>query len=163
MRRIIPQPLTAQAFAPFGEVIEASARAERREINHGLAVRFHDLAAIDVAESGGRAVVSLFRAQPLVPPVLKVMERHRLGSQAFVPLDGGPYLVAVAPAGPLDPQAIQVFRAAGDQGVNYRKGTWHHFLLALEPASFLVIDREGAEEDCDEVELAAADQAMVAL
>ena len=162
MREIIPQPLTAEAFAPFGDVIEASDRAERFAINYGHTVRFNNLAGIDVADDGGHPIVSLFRGQPLDPPLLRIFERHPQGSQAFVPLQGQPYLVAVAPTGAFDPAAVKVFRAEGAQGVNYRKGVWHHFLLAQTADSdFLVIDRAGPGDNLDEIELAEADQIMV--
>lgn len=162
MREIDPLPLTAEAFAPFGDVIEASERAERIAINYGYTTRFNDLAGIDVGD--GRAIVSLFRARSLEPPVLKIFERHPLGSQAFVPLQMRPFLVAVAPAGAFDPRAVQVFRAAASQGVDYAAGVWHHFLLPLEAESdFLVIDRAGPGENLDEVELAPADQISVRL
>jgi ureidoglycolate lyase len=162
MREFMPRPLTAEAFAPFGEVIEAG--GEVREINDGHTRRFHDLASLDVGEQGGRAIVSLFRAEPLTPLVLRIMERRRLSSPAFMPLQGRPWLVVVAPAGPFDPWEMQVFRAEGTQGVNYRRGVWRHFLLPLATASdFPVIDREGPGDGCDEVELSPADQATVRL
>ena len=159
MREVTPEPLTAEAFAPFGDVIEASDRAEAMPINYGWTTRFNDLANLDTADQGGRTIVSLFRSKPLEPLVLKVFERHPLGSQAFVPLQGRPYLVAVAPPGEFDPAAVRLFRAAASQGVNYAKGVWHHFLLALEAESdFLVIDRDGAMgENLDELELAQRD------
>jgi ureidoglycolate lyase len=164
MREIAPEPLTAEAFAPFGDVIEASDRAERIPINYGYTIRFNDLARIDVAEAGGHAIVSLFRARPLDPPLLTIFERHPLGSQTFAPLQGRPFLVAVAPAGDFDPAAIRIFRAEGRQGVNYAKGVWHHFLLPLGAESdFLVIDRAGPGDNLDEIELAAADQVLVRL
>jgi ureidoglycolate lyase len=162
MRDLTPEPLTAEAFAPFGEVIEASDRAERIAINYGYTTRFNDLARIDVAEGGGHAIVSLFRARPLDPPHLKIFERHPLGSQSFTPLSGRPFLVAVAPAGAFDPAAVRVFRARPHQGVNYAKGVWHHFLLPLQGESdFLVIDRAGPGENLDEIELAPADRIAV--
>jgi len=162
MREITPEPLTAEAFAPFGDVIEASDRAEVIPINYGRTTRFNDLAGIDVADGGGRAIISLFRGQPLAPPLLKIFERHPLGSQAFVPLQGQTYLVAVAPAGAFDPAAIRVFSAQGGQGVNYRKGVWHHFLLAQAADSdFLVIDRAGPGDNLDEIELAPSDQVLI--
>ncbi|MBL8556800.1 MAG: ureidoglycolate lyase [Phenylobacterium sp.] len=163
MRRIVPEPLTADAFAPFGDVIEATDEAEVMPINQGWTTRFNALA--DVAVGDGRAIISIFRSRPLTPPVLKVFERHPLGSQAFMPLDGRPFLVAVAPGGgDFDPAAVRVFRAAATQGVNYARGTWHHFLLALEAESdFLVVDRDGgAGENLDEAELAEADWIAVA-
>jgi ureidoglycolate lyase len=162
MRSLVPLPLTADAFAPFGEVIEASERAEVMPINYGWTTRFHDLADVEVGD--GRAIISLFRSKPLEPLVLKIFERHPLGSQAFMPLQGRPYLVAVAPRGDFDPAAVRLFRAAPNQGVNYARGVWHHFLLALEAESdFLVVDREGPDENLDEVTLAEADWIRVVL
>jgi ureidoglycolate lyase len=159
MREITPEPLTADAFAPFGDVIEAAGAAEVMPINYGWTTRFNDLAGVDTGDQGGRTIISLFRSKPLEPLVLKVFERHPLGSQAFVPMQGRPYMVAVAPAGRFDPAKVRVFRATAGQGVNYAKGTWHHFLLALEAESdFLVIDRDGAMgENLDQIELAPAD------
>jgi ureidoglycolate lyase len=155
MREMTPDLLTAEAFAPFGDVIEASDDAERLAINYGLTTRFHDLAKIDVGDDEGRPIVSIFRGKPLTPPVLKIFERHPLGSQGFIPLSGRPFLVAVAPAGAFDVGAVRLFRATPSQGVNYARGVWHHFLLPLEAESdFLVIDRDGPGDNLDEVELA---------
>jgi len=162
MREMTPEPLTAEAFAPFGRVIEASDDAVRLDINQGHAIRYDRLAELDVAEGGGAGVISLFRARPLAEPVLRVFERHPLGSQTFMPLSGRPYLVAVAPAGDFDPAAIHLFRADGHQGVHYRKGTWHHFLLVLDADSdFLVIDRAGPGDNCDELALGSDDEVRV--
>ncbi|MBU1375001.1 MAG: ureidoglycolate lyase [Alphaproteobacteria bacterium] len=156
MRSLAAEPLTADAFAPFGDVIEASERAEVIPINYGWTTRFNALA--DVAVGEGHAILSIFRSKPLTPLVLKIFERHPLGSQAFVPMQGRPYLVAVAPPGEFDVAAVRVFRAGAGQGVNYAKGTWHHFLLALDAESdFLVVDREGPGENLDEIALAEAD------
>ena len=156
MRELIPEPLTAEAFAPFGKVIEASDAAVRLEINQGHAVRYDRLAEIEIEGEGGVGAISLFRARPLAEPVLRQFERHPLGSQSFIPLGGRPYLVAVAPAGDFDPAGIRLFRAEGHQGVHYRKGVWHHFLLVLEESDFLVVDRAGPGENCEEVALAEA-------
>jgi len=164
MRELTPEPLTAAAFAPFGAVIEVSDEAVKLEINQGHALRYDRLAEVDVADGGGSGAISLFRAQPLAAPVLRVFERHPLGSQSFVPLGGRPYLVAVAPAGAFDPAGIRVFRAEGDQGVHYAKGTWHHFLLVLDADSdFLVVDRAGPGANCEEVALAPEDEIRVRL
>ena len=163
MRELSPEPLTAEAFAPFGRVIEAGATAVKLDINQGHAVRYDALAEVDVADGGGRPVISLFRARPLGEFVLKTFERHPLGSQSFVPLNGRPYLVAVAPPGAFEPAAVRLFRAEGQQGVHYRKGTWHHFLLVLGESDFLVVDRMGPGDNCEEVKLAPADRIRVRL
>ena len=148
------EPLTREAFAPFGDVIELEG-ARQIPINLGTTIRYHDLARVDVTEAGGRPLVNLFRAQPRVLPFeVTMLERHPLGSQAFVPLTDKPYLVVVAPAGELDPQAVRAFVTHGWQGVNYAKGVWHHPLIALDVVSdFLVVDRGGEGHNCDELTL----------
>lgn len=149
------QPLTAAAFAPYGDVIEVSDDAQHYTINYGLTERFHNLAAVDTSAADGQTGVSIFRSTPLPLPIkIEIMERHPLSSQAFMPLGANPYLVVVAPAGDFDETAIEVFLAASSQGVNYRAGTWHHFSLALNASSdFLVIDRIGEGQNCDEATL----------
>jgi ureidoglycolate lyase len=161
MRELTPEPLTAEAFTAFGSVIEAGDSAVKLEINQGHAVRYDRLAEIEVADGGGTGAISLFRAKPLGELVLKGFERHPLGSQTFVPLSGRPYLVAVAPAGAFDPASIRLFRAEGHQGVHYRKAVWHHFLLVLEECDFLVVDRAGPGDNCEEVELPAGEEIRV--
>ena len=150
-RQIAVQPLTKAAFAGFGDVIETK-DAEQRLINEGTTTRFHDLAGIDVADQDGRPLISLFRGQPFAFPVeITMMERHPLGSQAFIPLAGRPFLVVVAPDEAGRPGPPQAFLAAGDQGVNYAKNVWHHPLLALNAVSdFLVVDRGGAGKNLQE-------------
>ncbi|MBD5804441.1 Ureidoglycolate lyase [Azoarcus sp. Aa7] len=155
MIRLDVEPLTREAFAPFGDVIEASDAAHHFTINGGNTERYHDLAQIEPGLAG-RTIVSIFRGQPrALPFTVTMMERHPLGSQAFVPLSGAPYLVVVAPAGDApDVETVRVFLARGDQGVNYARGVWHHPLLALDGVSdFLVIDRAGEGPNCDEVQL----------
>jgi ureidoglycolate lyase len=147
--------LTAPAFAPFGDVIEVRDDAPFHEINRGFAKRFDGLAAIDTAAQGGTTAVAIVRARPHALPFnVAMLERHLLGSQAFVPLSGQAYLVVVAPAGPVpDVSSLRCFVCANGQGVNYARGTWHHPLLAIDAESaFLVIDRAGSsgEVDCEE-------------
>ena len=127
------EPLTREAFAPFGEVVEASDAVRHFTINAGNTERYHDLANIEPGPDG-RVIVSIFRGQPRsLPFTVQMMERHPLASQAFVPMSGKPYLVVVAPAGaPPGVEDLKVFLARGDQGVNYATGVWHHPLLALD-------------------------------
>jgi ureidoglycolate lyase len=147
--------LTREAFAEFGDVISPEG-ANHFSINNGTTERYHDLARIDVADTHGKPVMSLFRSQPRQFPFqLRVMERHPLGSQAFVPLSTQPYLIVVAPRGEFVAEALHAFLAKPGQGVNYAKGVWHHALIALnEVSDFIVIDRGGPGPDCDETQLA---------
>ncbi|MGN6082863.1 ureidoglycolate lyase [Trinickia sp.] len=151
MKALAIEPLERAAFAPFGDVIELEG-ARQIPINLGTTMRFHDLARVDVADAGGRPLVNLFRGQPRTLPFeVAMLERHPLGSQAFIPLTDKPYLVVVAPAGPLETRAVRAFVSHGWQGVNYAKGVWHHPLIALDAVSdFIVVDRGGDGHNCDE-------------
>ncbi|USG62283.1 ureidoglycolate lyase [Sneathiella marina] len=145
------EPLTKESFAPYGDVIETSG-SDFFPINNGSTQRFHDLAEVQL-DAGARTLVNIFRATPLSYPLnIRMVERHPVGSQAFVPLNNRPYLVAVAPRGDVvSVDDLKIFSARGDQGVNYHAGTWHHPVLALEAVSdFLVIDRGGEGPNCDE-------------
>jgi len=151
------EPLTRDAFAPFGDVIELDG-ARALPINLGTTIRYHDLATVDVADDGGRPLLNVFRGQPRTLPFeVTMMERHPLGSQAFMPLAGRPYLVVVAPVGALRPERIRAFVTRGWQGVNYAKGVWHHPLIALgEVSDFVVVDRGGGGANLDEERLPAS-------
>jgi ureidoglycolate lyase len=160
MSEIKIEPLTKAGFAGFGEVITLDG-AQHFAINQGTTERFHALAEIDAQDKGGRAIISLFRAQPRTLPLpIRIMERHPLGSQAFVPITQNPddeYLILVAPAGEFHAEQMRAFLARGFLGVNYAKGVWHHPLIALHRVSdFLVLDRIGLGNNCDELALPGA-------
>ncbi len=163
MRMIKAEPLSAEAFSPYGDVIETAAASEQISINYGNTTRFHNLMKVDVEEGGGEPCVSIFRSKPLETPIIiKLMEYHPLGSQAFIPMGDAPYLVVVAEAGEFDVEKLRVFLAQSHQGVNYHKGTWHHFSLALEKTSdFLVIDRQGEGDNCVEYHLGDHEQTCI--
>ncbi len=144
--------LTRDGFAPFGDVIE-TAGAHHYAINQGTTERFHDLCDVDVATQGGKTLVNIFRGQVFACPIqINMMERHPLGSQAFIPLGSRPFLVVVAEdAGDNVPGPLRAFLGSAGQGVNYRRNVWHHPLLSLEAISdFLVIDRGGPGENLEE-------------
>lgn len=153
--RIPLSPLSSDIFAPFGDVIEVSDSNKIIPINDGLADRHHDLAKVDVDDQGGHAIVSIIATQSTpLPLCVSVMERHPIGSQAFIPIDNIPYIVLVAPAGDFDYQSLQGFLAQPYQGVNYAKGTWHHACISLNDSNqFLVIDRGGQGDNCDFVSI----------
>jgi ureidoglycolate lyase len=155
MNEWVIEPLTREAFAPFGDVI-ALEGARQIPINLGTTIRYHDLANVDVTDAHGRTLVNLFRGQPRALPFeVTMLERHPLGSQTFIPLNDKPYLIVVAPAGVLDPTKLRAFVTRGWQGVNYAKGVWHHPLIALgEVSDFIVVDRGGEGVNLDEQDLA---------
>ena len=148
-----PEPLLAETFQPYGDVIEVREGAECLSINYGHTQRFHDLASLDLLQEGGRSLVNIFRSTPLEQPIkIEVMERHPLSSQLFFPLSNRPYLVVVSDAEVVEPSSLKVFIASAIQGVNYHPGIWHHYSLALDQMSdFLVIDRGGPGKNCEEI------------
>jgi len=155
-------PLTKAGFAPFGEVVETG-DVKPKLINEGFAERFDDLASIDVAAEGGEVCVSLFigSARP-IPLVIKLMERHPLGSQLFMPLGGTPWLVVVC-TDPGVPSSYRAFAASRRQGVNYARNCWHHPLLVVGHTSpFIVVDRKGAGSNLEERWLEEANWLRVA-
>jgi len=162
MLRLPIAPLTKEAFAPFGEVVEADG-ALVKAINQGFATRCDGLAGVDVGAEGGVVNISLFVAQPRPLPIrVEIMERHPLGTQLFYPLQDRPWLVLVC-ADPKDASTYRAFTASGLQGVNYARNCWHHPLLVLDPESrFFIVDRGGAGHNLDEVWLDAGEQLELA-
>jgi ureidoglycolate lyase len=142
-------PLTAEAFAPFGAVIQKAGHRPQ-EINYGRTAKYAELAHIEVDGQHGKPVVHLYRSQPVQLPFrVEIMECHPLGSQTFMPLHNRPFLVVVAPpGGDPEPASIRCFVTDGRQGVHLGRGVWHHYQLSLgEPADYLVIDRSGPGEN----------------
>ena len=146
------ESLEYQAFKDFGDVIETENRW-LKYINNGMAKRFHDLSEIDVLEDEGRPLINIFRSKCSNYPIrIKMMERHPLSSQAFIPLSPIPFLIVVAAESKsISADNLRVFLTNGQQGVNYKRGTWHHPLIALQKESdFLVVDRGGKGKNCEE-------------
>ena len=143
------QPLTATAFAPFGDVLEATG-APDKIINQGLCGRYHDRATLDFSD--GKAGISIFKgARRTLPLDLDMVERHPEGSQAFIPMSADPFLVVVASDNNGTPATPLAFITAPGQAINFHKGTWHGVLTPLsEPGLFTVIDRIGTGDNLQE-------------
>lgn len=146
MQVISTEPLTAAAFAPFGDVLETG--GDLRLINEGWCRRYHDRARLDFGP-GGVAGISIFEARPRVLPYdFTLIERHPLGSQAFLPLSEQPFLIIVAENPQTRPQA---FVSNGRQGINFHRGTWHGVLTPLHaPGLFAVVDWIGEGDNLEE-------------
>jgi len=150
-QKLTIRPLTQEAFAPFGTVIEADP-ASMRHINGGTTERYHALAEAEAVGEDARVIINIFRAAPRAfPYAVDMMERHPFGSQSFSPIDSRPWLVVVAEDVDGKPGQPQVFAAGGRQGVNYRRNVWHHPLIAMGAASdFIVVDRLGGGVNLEE-------------
>lgn len=152
MSTVIPlEPLTSEAFAPFGHVIEAMGDPSFL-INEGRCGRYHDLARPEIAGEGGAVTLSVGRSDAVrLPFSLDMMERHPLGSQAFVPMAGTRFVVTVAPDDDGVPGRPRAFLTNGDQGIQYRMSCWHGVLAPLAgPSDFLIVDRVGDGSNLEE-------------
>ncbi len=157
--KLTPKPLTKEAFAPFGDVVEIEdqdgnvSQDNLIMINGGNTERYDSLAKVQLSSPEDTAVINIFRAQPRVMPMnIEMMERHPRGSQSFHPLSGEDYLVLVAdPVEALTPEHLHLFLAKSTQGINYHLNTWHHPVLGLNKVcDFLVVDRKGEGNNCEE-------------
>lgn len=166
-RTLQAQPLTKKAFANYGDVIEIRG-ARHFSINGETFERFHDLAKVDVGtEQDGRALISIVRCNQAasLPYEVRSIERHPLGTQAFYPLSASPMVIVVAPPTErVEPNQVQAFVSNGSQGVNFYRGTWHMPLIALEAGQqFVIVDRGGPGDNCDEVHFRQTDELVVEL
>jgi ureidoglycolate lyase len=150
-RTIIAEPLTRQAFAGFGDLIE-TAGATHYPINGGKCERYHDLATVEAQGPNARVLINIFKGTPYALPLaLTMVERHPFGSQAFVPLSPRPFLVIVCEDGDEGPGTPRAFLTAPGQGVSYPRNRWHGVLTPIgEPQDFLVVDRGGDGANLEE-------------
>ena len=146
------EPLTQEGFAAYGDVVESEGR-DSMPMNAGMAQRFHAVAEVDAIGEEARGIISVIEAKLFeMPESVTFVERHALGSQAFIPLDETPFLVVVAPpTEEVDVSKMRAFITNGRQGINYHRGTWHHVLLTPFAAMrFICVDRAGKGNNCDE-------------
>ena len=155
--KLVTKPLTKEAFAQFGDVIEIDG-AQHFDINEGAVERYHDLADVQIdVNNGGRAIISYFKINEAkgFPHTFNLVERHPNGSQAFIPMFDAPVAIVVAPKDE-DPtnENLRAFLSNGKQGFNFHAGVWHMPLVSEEKdRMFVVVDRAGPGNNCDELTL----------
>jgi len=145
---IEPIKITRKNFTEFGDLI-SSESINPIDINAGYAKRFDDLTNINTSKDGGKAIVSIFSAlKRNFPMKIDMMEKHPLGSQAFIPMKETTFLCFVAPSGESpEIDKIQSFIIPPKMGINYKPSIWHFPLISTEDTDFLVIDRKGNSEN----------------
>ena len=149
MEKIIkPIKVTRSNFAAYGDLISSN-NINPMDINSGYAKRFDNLANINTSKNGGKTIVSIFSAlKRNFPMKIDMMEKHPLGSQAFIPMNETTFLCFVAPPGEFpEIDKIQSFIIPPKTGINYKPGIWHFPLISTEDTDFLVIDRKGNSEN----------------
>jgi ureidoglycolate lyase len=142
---INPKPITKENFAKYGDVITTK-DIKPLEINDGYAKRFDGIANLDTSIDGGETTICIFSAlKRSFPMKIDMMEKHPLGSQAFIPMQETTFLVLVAPkGGKPNIDEIESFIVPPHIGVNYNPGIWHFPLISTKDMNFLVVDRKGS-------------------
>jgi ureidoglycolate lyase len=145
---INPKPITKENFSKFGDVITTE-DIKPIEINDGYAKRFDGIANLNTSKDNGETTICIFSAlKRSFPMKIDMMEKHPLGSQAFVPMKETNFLVFVAPKGDKpNLSEAEAFIVPPGIGVNYNPGTWHFPLIATEDMNFLVVDRKGSGDN----------------
>jgi len=145
---ITPKIITKENFAKFGDVVTTK-DVNPIEINNGYAKRYDNIAHLNTSEENGETTISIFSAlKRTFPMKIDMMEKHPLGSQAFIPMKETTFLVFVAPKGKKpDLKKIEAFIVPPGIGVNYNPGTWHFPLISTENMNFLVVDRKGSGDN----------------
>ena len=140
-----PKPITKENFKKFGDMI-TTADIKPIEINNGYAKRYDGIANLNTKKDNGESTISIFSAlKRSFPMNVDMMEKHPLGSQAFIPMKETTFLAFVAPKGEKpDLKKIEAFIVPPGVGVNYNPGTWHFPLISTEDMNFLVVDRKGS-------------------
>ena len=149
MEKIIkPIKINRSNFATYGDLISTS-DVNHININAGYAKRFDNLANLNTSKDGGQTIVSIFSAlKRTFPMTVDMMEKHPLGTQAFIPMKETIFLSFVAPLGNSpDINKIQSFIIPPRTGINYKPGIWHFPLISTEDTNFIVIDRKGKGEN----------------
>jgi len=141
---IKPKIITKENFKKFGDMITTE-NIKLLEINNGYANSFDHIANINTSIDDGEATISIFSAiKRIFPMKVDMMEKHPLGSQAFIPMKETTFLVLVAPEGASpDLNEVVSFIVPQGIGINYNAGIWHFPLIATENMNFLVVDRKG--------------------
>ena len=145
-----PELLTRERFAPYGDVIEGALDSPN-VMNEARFQRFDDLCDVDLGDGDVSISIARCRAPTALPLRIDMVERHPLGSQAFMPLKPCRMVVVVAPPGEsVDADGLRAFVTNGRQGINYHRGTWHMPLIAFDVGQdFLIVDRGGKQANCD--------------
>ena len=145
---IKPKPITKENFKKFGDMITTD-NIKPLEINDGYAKRFDGIANLDAKKDNGESTISIFSAlKRSFPMKVDMMEKHPLGSQAFIPMKETTFLAFVAPQGDKpDLNKAEAFIVPKGIGINYNSGVWHFPLISTEDTDFLVIDRKGSGDN----------------
>jgi len=148
--RLRAEALSAEAFAPFGFVMDAPDDGRRNGPRVVIA---------DARQGAGVGATLIQLTAGASPRRVTQVERHPHSQQFFLHLGGGRLSLVVMPATPAgapDVAAARAFVAAPGQAFGYHPGVWHAGVAALSnPATVAsLLSRDGTAGDVTEVALA---------
>ncbi len=150
MNNIPIEKLDSDVFSRFGNVLVKKNASELRSINQGTTTRFHNISELDLESKDGNSGISIFSSSPRDLPIeIKIMEKHPVASQSFLPIQYYDWLIVVCEEKNELPDlsTLRCFHVNGDTGITYNKNVWHHPLLVNKKQDFWVIDRINDQED----------------
>ena len=150
MNNILIDQLDASVFSKFGKIVEKKNALELRSINQGTTTRYHNISELDLESKNGISSISIFSGTPRNLPIeIKIMEKHPVASQSFLPIQNYDWLIVVSEEKNELPDlnTLRCFHVNGDTGITYNKNVWHHPLLVKKKQDFWVIDRINDQED----------------
>ena len=150
MNNISIEQLDASVFSKFGKIVEKNNASELRSINQGTTTRYHNISELDLESKDGNSSIAIFSGLPRDLPIeIKIMEKHPVASQSFLPIQNYDWLIVVSEEKNELPDlnTLRCFHVNGETGITYNKNVWHHPLLVKKKQDFWVIDRINDEED----------------
>jgi len=137
-------------FSEFGHVINKELTSEKISINQGTTIRHHNISDLELNNEGGVPAISIFSGSPRNLPIeIKIMEKHPIASQSFLPIQNIDWLIVVSKDknNMPDLDTIRCFHIKGDVGITYNRNVWHHPLLVREKQDFWIVDRINKNEN----------------
>lgn len=150
MNNISIEQLNINIFSKFGDIIQKKNALELRSINQGTTTRYHNISKLSLESKNGNSSISIFSGSPRDLPIeIKIMEKHPIASQSFLPIQDYDWLIVVCEEKNELPDlsTLRCFQVDGDTGITYNKNIWHHPLLVKKKQDFWVIDRINDQEN----------------
>jgi ureidoglycolate lyase len=150
MNKILIEQLDINIFSKFGDIIQKKNALELRSINQGTTTRHHNISKLSLESKNGNSAISIFSGSPRDLPIeIKIMEKHPIASQSFLPIQDYDWLIVVCEEKNELPDlnTLRCFHVDGDTGITYNQNVWHHPLLVKKKQDFWIIDRINDQED----------------
>ena len=150
MNNISIEQLDINIFSRFGHIIQKKNALELRSINQGTTTRYHNISKLNLESNNGNSSISVFSGSPRDLPIeIKIMEKHPIASQSFLPIQDYDWLIVVCEEKNELPDlnTLRCFHVDGDTGITYNQNVWHHPLLVKKKQDFWIIDRINDQED----------------